>query len=109
MKRSTLIKKFDNYGNGCPSKTSTAYQVMQYIIKGKTSLDKYRVLRNFRNGKIYPVYAAGSGRWSKYTDLTDDFKCILNALKLKYAEGNDAPRGGSLGNYIKIVTKITED
>ena len=106
MKRSTLVKRLNNYD--CPSKTSTAYQIMQYIIKGKTYLDKSRIMKNYRNGKIYPIYGTGSGRWSNYRDLTNDFKCILNALKLKYTEGNEAPRGGILGNYIRIETKITE-
>lgn len=107
MKRSTLVKRLNNYD--CPSKTSTAYQVMQYVITGKTYLDKYRIMKNYRNGKIYPVYGTGSGRWSGYRDLTEEFKRILDALKLKYEEGNEAPRGGQAGNYIQITTKITDD
>jgi hypothetical protein len=31
---------------------------------------------------------------------------LLTNLGLKYADGNDAPRGGKPGNWIKIITKI---
>jgi len=50
--------------------------------------------------KIYPK------RWGhKYASLIDDsdkYIDILNALKLKFSTGNDAPKGGKEGDYIKI-------
>jgi len=53
--------------------------------------------------KIYPK------RWGhKYKTLVDNsdkYIDILNALKLKFSTGNDAPRGGKEGDYIKISKK----
>lgn len=45
-------------------------------------------------------------------DYTRDICAVLDALRIKYELrnkyelGNDAPRGGLPGNYIKILTKI---
>lgn len=35
-------------------------------------------------------------------------RALLDRLGVKYEKGNDAPRGGLTGNYIRIITKIVE-
>lgn len=60
----------------------------------------------FRGGVIRPVWTTGSGRYCKNCDHTADICAVLDALRVKYVTGNDAPRGGLTGNYIKIITKI---
>ena len=57
------------------------------------------------NNKIYPIYTQGSGKYAKYTDKTGEVKSILDGLGLDYHEGNDAPRGGKLGNFIELTAK----
>lgn len=57
---------------------------------------------------IRPVWTSGRGRFCSNCDHTRDICTVLDldVLRVKYETGNDAPRGGLTGNYIKIVTKI---
>lgn len=57
-------------------------------------------------GLIRPVYVSGRGRFVKNMDYTADICRALDACGLKYETGNDAPRGGACGNFIKVLTKI---
>lgn len=57
-------------------------------------------------GEVRPVWTSGSGRYCKNCDHTRDVCAVLDALRVKYVTGNDAPRGGLTGNYIKIISKI---
>lgn len=70
-----------------------------------------KVNRNFENAwinsriegnKIYHTYVNGSGRWSSNQSSRIYFIQILEAFGYKYSEGNDAPRGGATGDYIKV-------
>ena len=45
-----------------------------------------------------------SRHWS-LSDKSSDIKEGLKILKVDYEEGNDAPRGGITGNYIKLTKK----
>lgn len=62
----------------------------------------------FRGGVIRPIWTSGRGRFCSNCDHTRDICAVLDALCVKYETGNDAPRGGLTGNFIKIVTKIVE-
>lgn len=55
---------------------------------------------------IRPCYTSGSGRFASNQDHTLAITKLLDLLGVKYETGNDAPRGGLTGNYIKILTKI---
>jgi hypothetical protein len=68
----------------------------------------YRMVNNaIATGElIRPCYTSGSGRFTTNLDYTSDVIRLLTNLGLKYADGNDAPRGGKPGNWIKIITKI---
>ena len=64
------------------------------------------IYSNSNNYFIRPVYSTGSGRYTRSVDLTYEIKDILNKIGVEYIDGNDAPRGGKLGNYIKIISKL---
>lgn len=53
------------------------------------------------NCKFYPNYTSGSGRFT--TNLTNDrVFIIIKLLGYKFKTGNDSPRGGKTGDYIKV-------
>lgn len=53
-----------------------------------------------------PVGITGSKRYAKYTvDHTDDIVNACELLGLGYETGNDAPKGGKLGKFIKVLVK----
>jgi hypothetical protein len=51
---------------------------------------------------IRPVISRGGGQWTSYTDNTFGFALILKAIHCSYEQGNDAPKGGKLGNWISF-------
>ena len=55
---------------------------------------------------IRPCTTSGHGRFTTNLDYTADVCRLLDRLKIKYISGNDSPRGGKTGNFIKILTKI---
>lgn len=60
----------------------------------------------FRGGIIRPCWTSGTGRYCKNMDYTREICEVLDALRVNYEIGNDAPRGGATGKYINILTKI---
>lgn len=85
-------KLFDTYDG---SKSSIAYKVAKDVINSTNS--SYLI----KNGLIRPAYISGSGRFIKLNDHTEAIKKILTLLSIKFTSGNDAPRGGKTGNFIK--------
>ena len=77
------------------------------FVRVQRNSSAYKLLLNW-DGKsvIRPCRYYGGG---KYTSIQDDsrlIKSILNAIDVKCTFDNDAPRGGSYGNFIKVTTKI---
>ena len=99
MKATTLQKRLDNRYQG--SKNTIAYKIVTDVIN-KTN-KSYRI---FREDIIRPVTTSGSGRFTTNLDYTRDVESLLDLIGVKYVSGNDAPRGGATGNFIKIITKI---
>jgi len=97
MTKTTLQKRLSKFSG---SKTSIAYQVAKDLVTGENK--SYKIFGNI----IRPVHTSGSGRFTSNLDYTNDCKAILDFLKVKYEVGNDSPRGGLTGNFIKILTKI---
>lgn len=66
----------------------------------------YRLLTEWLNAEgnniIRPCWTSGRGRFTTNLDYTEQLKSLLSSLKVRYTVGNDAPRGGKCGNYIKI-------
>lgn len=53
-----------------------------------------------------PVGVTGSLRYAKYTvDHTDDIIAACDVMGYEYETGNDAPKGGKTGKYIKVLIK----
>lgn len=74
---------------------------------------KGEVNKNFKNAlmcarfdetenKIYPCKWMKSGRRSACSDKTATILEVIKAQGYKYEEGNDAPKGGLEGNFIKV-------
>lgn len=51
---------------------------------------------------VRPCWTSGRGRYCSNLDYTADVCRILDALRVQYVRGNDAPRGGLPGNFIQI-------
>jgi len=97
MTTSTLQKRLAKFTG---SKTSIAYQVAKDLVTGENKSCKVF-------GKIIrPVHTSGNGRFTSNLDYTNDCIFMFTFLKIKFEIGNDSPRGGLTGNYIKILSKI---
>lgn len=60
-------------------------------------------LKVVKGNKVYYFHAIGSGRWTKITESNPEH--YLTKWGIDYEKGNDAPRGGKLGNYIQLSKK----
>jgi len=97
MKAITLQKRLNKLTY---SKNNIVYTILKAIAYNTPNL--YVTAIDF----IRPCRVTGSGSYIKNVDHTKDITEGLKLLRLKIEEGNDAPRGGKPGNYIKILTKI---
>jgi len=91
MKKETLntrLEKIENLSRG-----SKAYQIVKSII-------------NDRDLMVRPCHSSGTGRFCTNLDYTEGVINLLDKIGVKYIAGNDSPRGGKPGNFIKIITKI---
>ena len=52
--------------------------------------------------KIYTGYYSGSGRFTSANSAMFTVTDILERKGYKYTTGNDAPRGGASGEYVKV-------
>jgi hypothetical protein len=75
-----------------PTKNTVAYKFVQEVIAGKTF--------------IRPCYTLGSGKRTTNHDHSLPTEAILKAIGVEFITGNDAPRGGLTGKFIRITTKI---
>lgn len=98
MKATTLQKRLAKRYKG--QHNSKPYQIINDVING--TIKSNVVWAN----TIRPCYTSGRGRFTKNMDYTYEVKQLLNLIGIKYESGNDAPRGGLTGNYIKVLTKI---
>lgn len=51
---------------------------------------------------VRPCWTSGRGRYCSNLDYTAAVCRLLDALRVQYVQGNDAPRGGLHGNFIQI-------
>ncbi len=57
---------------------------------------------NFTDKKIYTGYYSGSGRFTSAHSALSTITSILDAAGYTYKIGNDAPKGGIKGEYVKV-------
>jgi len=69
--------------------------------------DSLRACR-IEGNKIYPFDWTGSGNYISAVDRSTTVEVLLKDLGYKFSKGNDAPRGGKSGNYIKVSKKALE-
>lgn len=72
------------------------------------TLYKPELLDFFENGsKLYLKKTSGSGRFTKIIDNkeTRDIIKLCETLEYTLVYNNDAPRGGQLGDYVKLKRK----
>lgn len=69
------------------------------------SIYKDVIDRTILGTKIYPKRWTGSGRHIRLVDHWSYCTNLIKGLGYTYQVGNDAPRGGVEGNYIKITKK----
>lgn len=94
MKKSTLEKRISANLLTKTGAVKVKYQLVIDLLKNPT-----KVLR--------PTYWRTSSGFKhlSLSDSSSDIKEGLKLLKVDYEEGNDAPRGGISGNYIKLTKK----
>ena len=67
----------------------------------------FRLLSEWLNASdnviIRPCWTSGRRRFCTNLDYTGQLESLLTSLKVRYISGNDAPRGGKCGNFIKII------
>lgn len=99
MKQITILKRFEKNRKDL---RGVAREVVEQLAGIKTR-------KWYFNGSIIrPCWTSGSGRFTTNLDHEGTICAALDLLKIKYQTGNDAPRGGATGKYIKILTKIEE-
>ncbi len=98
MQATTLKNRLAKRYTG--SKSTVAYKVLTDLVENTNKT--YMI----SSGLIRPVYVSGAKRFASNQDHTLAITRLLDLLGVKYESGNDAPRGGLTGNYIKILTKI---
>lgn len=57
---------------------------------------------NEKEGKIYTGYYNGSGKWATKGSAQPTVVEILKAGNFKYEIGNDSPKGGITGDFVKV-------
>ena len=88
MKKETIKKRLEKIN---VSKTSSSYKLLTEWLNAS---DNY---------VIRPCWTSGRGRFCTNLDYTEQLKHLLTSLNVRYESGNDAPRGGKCGNFIKIM------
>ena len=89
-------------------------QTKTFCITAKGEINKavINALSNCRfdtpQTRIYTGYYSGSGRFASRASAEHTVVSILNAQRYKFTTGNDAPKGGILGDYVKM-SKIAFD
>lgn len=54
----------------------------------------------FETGECRPVIQYGNGRRISYRDYTSEVLSFINKTSIEI--GNDAPRGGAMGKFIRL-------
>lgn len=71
--------------------------------EGKVSKSIINMLLNcsFAKGRIYVGYNSGRGRFTSAHSAEATVTSVLKSGGYKFETGNDAPRGGITGEYVK--------
>ena len=92
MKKETLEKRISTNLSTKTGTLKVKYQPVIDLLKNPTKV-------------VRPTYWRKSGGFKSLSDKSSDFREGLMLLKIDFEEGNDAPRGGLSGNYIRLTKK----
>lgn len=73
----------------------------------KKTLVNQMIENVLNNGErlLRPVYSQGSSwKYSSLIDISNSVELALKSLDIEFETGNDSPRGGKTGYFIKITT-----
>ena len=99
MKTSTLLKRIEKRVN--LSKGSVAYRTLLDLANNTNNCGRMESQKVIR-----PTTSTYNGRHGSIICYEYEIRDALELVGLKFEIGNDSPRGGVNGNYIKILTKI---
>lgn len=90
-----LIKKI--------SKLEGKYSLVLTTKSGEVNKNTKSAINNCRieGNKIYTKQYTGSGNYKNFKDNSGIIETILKRLGYEFTTGNDAPRGGKEGDFIK--------
>jgi len=78
--------------------------------KGNVNKAVINMLGNcrFAKDRVYVGYNSGSGRFTSAHSAQNTVVSILEVQGYKYSLGNDAPRGGGSGDFVKVSKTALE-
>ena len=98
MKEATFLKRLDKaVEDKVITKSSSAYKLIKEWLNQR---------HNTPRSYIRPCWTSGRGRYTTNLDYTHDVERVLKHMKIKFISDNDAPKGGKVGNFIKITHKV---
>ncbi len=98
-------------------KHAKAKDVAMMILGESIDGKKLHKLYNLKNWNSYVIKSAEKGKYIFYTTTLQKARKnyyyeedsipsdVCNAFGIEFMNGNDAPRGGALGDYVKITKK----
>ena len=77
---------------------------------GSLKIRVVKAIKDYRNGdcKFYTHYYSGSGRFTTVLE-NDNIYWVIKLLGYKFEKGNDAPKGGKTGEFIKVSKRAFEN
>ena len=109
MKTTTAIKNLEKVAEKMMVK-GVDYKGRKYTLNNVKMKKEWSLIMDvLTSGKsmIRPCSVSGVGRFATNMDYTSEVCKLLDAAKIKYVKGNDAPRGGLTGNYV-LLTHINK-
>ena len=97
-----LVKLAENRKTASPRRLKLTLNDGSRLTKdAATAIRNCRIVGN----RIYCGGYTGRDRWTKSYSYQPYLTAILDRLGYKYTVGNDAPRGGVTGDYLKVSKK----
>lgn len=104
MKTTTQTAALKRLVKSTVAKNSVAYRIVTDLIEGTNN--EYRINRTEKCVFIRANYTSGSGRFTSNMTHGPAVARLLTEIGIEFIEGNDSPRGGQTGHFIKVTTKI---
>ena len=104
MKSTTKSAALKRLVKSSAAKNSVAYRIVCDLIEGTNR--EYRINRTAHGTIIRANYTSGSGRYTTNMEHSEAVARLLTEIGIEFEQGNDSPRGGKTGAFIKVTTKI---